>query len=80
VKGCPHPDAAARLIEYLLSADVEQRLADGPSAQIPLNRLATRPSRAGALRDFRPMNVDFACAADAFDVAAKYIEDKFLAP
>jgi iron(III) transport system substrate-binding protein len=80
VKGAPHPDAAARLIDYLLTADVEQRLADGPSAQIPLNRLATRPSRAGALQDIRPMNVDFARAAEAFNVAAKYIEDEFLAP
>ena len=80
VKGCPHPDAGARLIDYLLSPDVEQRLADGPSAQIPLHRATTRPSRAGALGDFRPMNVDFARAADAFGGAAKYIEDEFLAP
>ena len=38
VKGAPHPQAAIRLIDYLLSAEVEAKLAAGPSAQIPLNR------------------------------------------
>jgi iron(III) transport system substrate-binding protein len=80
VKGCPHRDAGARLLDYLLSPDVEQRLADGPAGQIPLHRAVIRPSRVGALQDIRPMNVDLARAADAFGVAAKYIEDEFLAP
>ncbi len=80
VKGCPHPDAGTRLIDYLLSAAVEERLAEGPSAQIPLNRLAMKPSRIGDLKDMRPMDVDFAAAAEVFPVAAKYVELTFLAP
>lgn len=35
---CPHPDAGRRLIDYLLSAEVERRLAASRSAQVPLGR------------------------------------------
>ena len=37
VKGAPHPDAAKKLIEFLLSPDSERMLAESESAQIPLN-------------------------------------------
>src|SRR5262249_26014237 len=36
-KGAPNPEAARRLVDYLLSPAVEKSLAEGPSAQIPLN-------------------------------------------
>ena len=80
VKGCPHPEAGQRLIDFLLSPEVETRLATGPSAQIPLNRATKLRSRAVALNELRPMKVDFDKAAEAFPVAAKYIEREFLAP
>src|SRR5262249_17753241 len=37
IKGCPHPEAAHQLIDFLLSPDIETKLAEGASAQIPLN-------------------------------------------
>lgn len=80
VKGCPHPEAGASLIDYLLSPEVEARLAEGPSAQMPLHRATTQPSRVGGLEDMRQMEVDFARAAEMFGAAARYIEDQFLAP
>lgn len=87
VKSGPHPQAAARLIDYLLSPEVEARLASGPSAQIPLHsgtktspRAAVLPAGQSSLKDLRPMDVDFAKAAELFPVAAQYIEDSFLAP
>ncbi len=36
VKGGPNPERAAKLLEWLVSAENEVRLASGPSAQIPL--------------------------------------------
>ncbi len=33
LKGCPHPEAARRLYDYLLSPEVERKLALGPSAR-----------------------------------------------
>ena len=80
VKGCPHPEAGERLIDFLLSADVEARLGTGPSAQIPLNRETKARSRVGELVQMHVMPVDFAVAADAFPAAAKYIEREFLTP
>ncbi|MFQ5805866.1 MAG: extracellular solute-binding protein [Phycisphaerae bacterium] len=78
VKGAPHPEAAEKLVDYLLSPEVEARLAQGPSAQIPLHSHTTVQSRAGRLEDIKPMEVDFAKAAEAFSAAAKYIESTFL--
>ena len=78
VKGAPHPDAAAKLIDFLLSPEVEARLAIGPSAQIPLNSRCTAVSRACRLADLRPMEVDFAAAAAQFPAAAAYVEAEFL--
>jgi iron(III) transport system substrate-binding protein len=80
VKDCPHPVAGLRLIDFLLSPEVEGRLAEGPSGQIPLHREASRVSPVGELKKIRPMRVDFAQAADAFAAAARYVEAEFLAP
>ena len=38
IKDSPHPQEAEKLLDYLLSGDVERQLADGPSGQIPLAR------------------------------------------
>ncbi len=36
IRNCPHPDAAAKFMEYLLSEEVELALANSGSRQIPL--------------------------------------------
>jgi iron(III) transport system substrate-binding protein len=38
IAGCPHPEQARLLIDYLLSAEVERALAEARSAQIPLGK------------------------------------------
>ena len=43
IKGCPHPEAARKLVDFLLTPGVEETLAKGPSAQIPLNPAVTVP-------------------------------------
>jgi iron(III) transport system substrate-binding protein len=78
VKGAPHAEAAEKLIDYLLSPEVEARLAQGRSAQIPLNPKTTAQSRVARLAEIKPMPVDFAQAAEAFPAAAEYIESMFL--
>jgi len=37
IKGCPNPAGAQRLVDYLLTAEVESKLAEAASKQIPLN-------------------------------------------
>ena len=78
IKGAPHAAAAEQLVDYLLSPEVEARLAAGPSAQIPLNRLTEAESRAGDIGAIRQMEVDFEQAAARFTDAAAYIDKHFL--
>jgi iron(III) transport system substrate-binding protein len=79
LKGCPHPDAAKKLVNYLLSPAVEEKLALCPSAQIPLNpNVATKP-RVETPKTVKAMPADFAAAAKNWDAAAKFIEEEFLA-
>ncbi len=61
----PNPEAGKRLIDYLLSAEVERRLAAGRSAQIPLAAdLADVPTPWDGLRARdKPMPVDVPRAA-----------------
>ncbi len=80
VRGAPHRENALRLIEYLLSPEVEAQLAAGPSGQIPLNPQVQARSRAMPAGAVRVMEVDFSKAADAFAAAAKHVEADFLAP
>ncbi|WP_254510501.1 extracellular solute-binding protein [Anatilimnocola floriformis] len=80
IKGCPHPQEARRLVDYLLSAGVEETLAKGPSAQIPLSKLVTTRPRVETPQTVKAMAVDFAAAAKRWDAAAKFIQEQFLAP
>ena len=78
VKDCPNPEGAEKLIDYLLSVEVETTLSNGPSAQIPLNTKFAGQARVKTPRQIKPMTVDFAEAARQFKQAAKYIEEHFL--
>jgi len=77
IRGAEHREAAERLVEYLLSPAVEQRLAAGPSAQFPLNPHVKARSRVVPIEPIREMNVDFAAAAKKWDAAAKFLRDEF---
>jgi len=80
IKDCPNPDAGKMLINYLLSPEVETKLAQGPSAQIPLHAQTKTVSRACDAGAVKHMEVDFGRAAEAFAEAAKFIENEFLTP
>jgi iron(III) transport system substrate-binding protein len=79
IKGSPNPEAARKLVDYLLSPAVEEKLAAGASAQIPLNPSAEVATRVETPRTVKAMPIDFADAAKQWDVAAKFIEEEFLA-
>lgn len=78
VKDCPNPEGAAKLIEYLLSPEVEAMLAEGASGQIPLHPKTTARSRVMPDETITPMSVDFTAAAAAFADAAEFVETQFL--
>ncbi len=76
--GSPNSSGADRLIDYLLSPDVEQRLAAGPSAQIPLGRESVPSTRTRGPKEVKSMSVDFAEAARQWPAAQTYIQTQFL--
>jgi iron(III) transport system substrate-binding protein len=77
IKGAPHPDPASRLADRILSPEVEEALADGPSAQIPLLKSTRKPARVETPATVHPMNVDFQAAAKVWDRAAEFLEELF---
>lgn len=80
IKGSQRPAMARQLVDYLLRPPVEQRLARGPSAQIPLNPQAKIPSPLKIPQDIQVMQVDFSQAAAKWETAAKFLRDEFMAP
>jgi iron(III) transport system substrate-binding protein len=80
IKGCPHAFQARNLVNYLLSPPVEEQLARSPSAQIPLNSAVQTKPRVETPATIKAMPVDFGAAAKAWDAAAKFVEQEFLAP
>jgi iron(III) transport system substrate-binding protein len=80
IKGSPNPKQAEQLVDYLLSADVERRLAEGPSAQIPLRPGVPASPRVKTPSEVRPMEVDWEAAAEKWDTAARYLESEFTSP
>jgi iron(III) transport system substrate-binding protein len=79
IKNSPNPQEAERLIDYLLSSDVERKLADGPSAQIPLRKGVPASTRVKTPQEVRAMDVDWRAAAEKWDAAAEFLKAEFTA-
>lgn len=79
VKDCPNADGAKKLVDYLLSDEVEGKLAEGPSHQIPLNPKVTAKLPAGLLppEKAKVMQVDWERAADRWDESQRFLADEF---
>jgi iron(III) transport system substrate-binding protein len=80
IEGGPHSEAARKVIDFLLSPEVEQMLAEGPAAQIPLNPKVTAKTQVKTPRNVKAMEVDWEQAADQWTAAARFIRDVFTAP
>ena len=63
IAGGPHPEEGKRLIDYLLSAEVERKLAESEAVQIPLHAGVIGPKNLPAIDTFKPMTLDYAKAA-----------------
>lgn len=63
VKGAPHPEAARKLIDYLLSPATEKKLAYSDAAQIPLHAGVETPPHVPHLDNLKVMTVDYAAVA-----------------
>jgi iron(III) transport system substrate-binding protein len=79
IKGCPNPDGAKKLIDYLLSPEVETKLAQSASKQIPLNPNVKLDAikHLESLRNVRPLPVDFAQAAEQWKDSQEFLVKEF---
>lgn len=79
VKGAPNPDGAKRMIDYLLRAETEAKLAEGGGFQIPLNPKVTAKLPASLLvpGQVKTMAVEFEKAADLWDEVQAFLRDEF---
>jgi len=77
IRGGPNPESARRLVDYLLSPEVEAKLAAGASAQIPLSPNVKAKVRVETPRTIKPMQVDFQQAAEKWDAVAEFLRDEF---
>ena len=79
IKGGPNPEAAKKLIDYILSPEVEEKLAFCDSAQIPLHPDVKKPDHVKVPGvDFRSMKVDFEKAAAQFDQCQDFFKEVFI--
>jgi iron(III) transport system substrate-binding protein len=63
IANAPHAQEGQKLIDYLLSADVERQLAQSEAVQIPLHSGVPGPKNIPAIDSFKPMTLDYAKAA-----------------
>ena len=74
VRGAPHPEEGRKLIDYLLSPDVERMLAQSEAVQIPLHEGVPGPKNMPAITSFKPMTLDYSkAAARVEDVTARLV-------
>lgn len=71
VAGAPHADEGKRLIDYLLSAEVERRLAESDAVQIPLHAGVAGPKNIPPISSFKPMTLGYAKAATRVEDVTK---------
>jgi len=77
IQGSKHVEEAQQLVDFLLSPQVEEMLAAGPSAQIPLNSDVKQSPRVESPQTIRAMEVDFEQAAEQWNTAAKFLQQEF---
>lgn len=79
IKGCPHPEPAKRLIDFLLRPSVEIALAQSASRQVPLNpeiKIAL-PRHLETPQTVRALPVDFAQAVEKWPVSQAFLTKQF---
>ncbi len=78
VAGAPHAENGKKLIDFLLSPAVEKRLAESPSANIPLRPTVEAPEHVRRLDAMHRMEVDWVAVAHDLDARLETLKQSFL--
>jgi iron(III) transport system substrate-binding protein len=78
IKGGPNPVAGKKLIDFLLSPEVEEMLAHCESGQIPLRSSVKRPPNVPTLDKIKAMKVDYEKIADLMETSGRFLQKLFI--
>lgn len=78
IKNAPHEDQGKKLIDYLLSREVESRLSFCESAQMPVRGGVNTPAHVPDYTSITPMKVDYYKIAEDMKHAAKFCKHLFI--
>jgi iron(III) transport system substrate-binding protein len=77
IKDCPNPEAGKKLIDYLLSPEVEIALSKSRSAQIPVRPSLPGPPGLPNLEEVKWMKADYSKAAAKLEESSRKLEELF---
>jgi iron(III) transport system substrate-binding protein len=78
VKGCPHPGAGKKLIDFLLSREVEEMLARSGSAQMPVRPGIPVPEGNPSLAGIKAMKTDWNAVETGLADVSRFLEELFV--
>ena len=79
IKGGPNPDNGRKFIDWALSREIEERLAHGRSAQMPVRADVPVPPEVRPIGDLKVQEVDFNAVAGRFESTQEWVQAEFLA-
>lgn len=78
IRGCPHPEAGRKLIDFLLSREVEKMLAESGSAQMPVRADIPVPKGNPSLAGIKAMVVDWDQVEAKLTGVSRFMEQLFV--
>lgn len=78
IRDCPHPDEGKILIDYLLSREVESKLAFCESANMPIRDGVKKPPHVPEFSSIKAMEVNYYKVAEKLDKSARFCQGLFV--
>lgn len=78
IADCPHPEPGKRLIDYLLSPEVEEALARAGSHQMPVRPAVPVAEGFASLADVKAMDVSFEAIAQSMPASQSFLKELFI--
>ncbi|MEN8148661.1 MAG: extracellular solute-binding protein [Planctomycetota bacterium] len=75
IRGGPNPGNGKKLIDYILSKKVEERLAHSDAAQMPVRSSVARPDHVVSAADLKTAEVDWEKVADAVEPFTDWVKE-----
>ena len=75
IEGGPNPANGKKLIDYILSKKVEERLAKSDAAQMPVRASVPRPDHVKSAADLLTVKVDWEKVADAVGPSTTWLKE-----